>query len=194
MNMQKGDYLAAILKSPKTVFTIKDIVLLWQESNPDSTKRRINYYVKKGSFFPIRRGIYAKDANYSKLELATRIFTPSYVSFETVLAKEGMVFQRYDPIFIASYTTREININDQVFSYKKIKDMALTNGVGVEHSGETSVATKERAFLDIIYVNNNYHFDNLRSLDWNRVFEILPIYENKRMVKTVNKIYKTSDA
>jgi len=39
-----------------------------------------------------RRGIYAKDKNYDRLELANRIYTPSYISLETVLSREGIVF------------------------------------------------------------------------------------------------------
>jgi hypothetical protein len=91
--MRKGDYLSAILKSNKTIFTFKDIALLWQEQASQATRVRINYYINKGELIKLRRGIYAKSNNYNKLELATRIFTPAYVSFETVLASEGLVFQ-----------------------------------------------------------------------------------------------------
>jgi hypothetical protein len=38
------------------------------------------------------RGIYAKDKDYDKVELAGRIFTPGYVSFETVLVRSGINF------------------------------------------------------------------------------------------------------
>ena len=135
--------------------------------------------------------MYAKSRNYNKLELATRIFTPSYVSFETVLAKEGLIFQYYDKIFVASYLTREITVDQQTFTYRKIKDVLLTNAIGVEHVSETSIATKERAFLDTLYVNADYQFDNVRSLIWEKVFEILPIYNNQRMTKKVNSLHKT---
>lgn len=187
--MQKGDYLTTILRSDKTVFTSKDLALLWQDSGSSATRVRINYYVKKGDLYHIRKGFYAKNKDYSKLELATRIFTPSYVSFETVLARDGLVFQYYEQIFVASYITRQITIDNQVYSYKKIKDTVLINSIGVEHIDETSIATKERAFLDTLYVNNDYFFDNL-SLDWDKVFLILPIYDNKRMAKKVNQIFK----
>jgi hypothetical protein len=63
--------------------------------------------------------------------------------------------------------------------------------VGVEQVSETSIATKERAFLDTLYINSDYQFDNLRSVNWEKVFEILPIYFNKRLEKEVNGLYKT---
>ena len=190
--MRKGDYLSAILKSNKTVFTFKDIALLWQEQASQATRVRINYYINKGELIKLRRGIYAKSNNYNKLELATRIFTPAYVSFETVLANEGLVFQVYEKIYVASYVTREIIIDKKVYSYRRIKLPVLTNPVGVLQDGITSVDTKERAFLDTWYVNKDYHFDSLHSLEWEKVFEILPIFENKRMEKSVNRLYKVA--
>jgi predicted transcriptional regulator of viral defense system len=190
--MRKGDYLSAILKSNKTVFTFKDIALLWQEQASQATRVRINYYINKGELIKLRRGIYAKSNNYNKLELATRIFTPAYVSFETVLASEGLVFQVYEKIYVASYLTREIIIDKKVYSYRRIKLPVLTNPVGVLQDGITSVATKERALLDTLYANKDYHFDSLHSLEWEKVFEILPIFENKRMGKSVNRLYKVA--
>lgn len=188
--MPKGTYLTAILRSSKTIFSTKDIALLWNEPSTAATRVRLNYYVKKGDLYRIRKGLYAKNRNYNKLELATRIFTPSYVSFETVLAKEGLIFQYYDQIFVASYLVREITIDQQTYAYRKIKTRVLINTTGVENVNETSIATKERAFLDTLYVNADYQFDNPRSLNWEKVFEILPIYRNQRMGKKVTGIYK----
>jgi len=188
--MHKGNYLTAILRSNKTVFSSKDIALLWHEPGTSATRVRLHYYIQKGDLYRIRKGLYAKSRDYNKLELATRIFTPAYVSFETVLAKEGLIFQFYDQIFIASYLTREITIDQQTYSYRKIKAGVLTNTFGIELVSETSIATKERAFLDVLYVNADYQFDNLRSLNWEKVFEILPIYKNRRMEKKVNTLYK----
>ncbi len=190
--MQKGDYLSAILRSSKTVFSSKDIALLWQESGTSASRVRLNYYVKKGDLYRIRKGLYAKSKKYNKLELATRVLAPSYVSFETVLAKEGLVFQYYNQIFVASYVTREIDIDSQIYSYKKMKDSVLVNSSGIEHVNDTSIAVKERALLDTLYVNPDYHVDNLRSVNWDKIFEILPIYNNKRMVRKVNQLFKAN--
>ena len=189
--MQKGSYLTAILRSNKTVFSSKDIALLWHDPGTAATRVRLHYYVKKGDLYRVRKGLYAKSANYNKLELATRIFTPAYVSFETVLAQEGLIFQYYEKIFAAAYLTREINVDGQIYSYRRVKVGVLTNPMGIEHVSETSIASKERAFLDTLYVHSDYQFDNLRSLNWEKVFEILPSYDNLRMAKRVNSIYHT---
>jgi predicted transcriptional regulator of viral defense system len=153
-------------------------------------KGLFNYYADRGDLYRIRKGLYTKSKSYNKLELATRILTPSYISFETVLAKEGLIFQYYEPIFVASYTTRDIAIDLQTYSFRKLKNEVLITSTGIEMAEETSIATKERAFLDMLYIKSDYHFDNIRALNWGRVFEILPIYNNQRMAKKVNGIYK----
>lgn len=184
----KGEYLDILLRSPKTVFLTKDVALLWGEERENRVSGRLNKYVKAGKLARVRRSIYVKDKNYNRFELATRIYTPSYISFETVLTRAGINFQYYGSIFVASYVTREIKVDGQGISFVRMKDYVLSNTVGIDHSEGYSVATKERAFLDRIYVSKDYHFDNLGALDWDKVFQVLPIYGNKRMEKKV-KIY-----
>lgn len=190
-NIKKGDYLDILLKSDKTVFSTKDISLLWNEENSASARNRLNDYVENNKLIRLRRGLYAKDENYNRKELATKIFTPSYVSFETVLFDAGIVFQVYKRIFVASYLTREVEVDNQIYEYRKLKDRILTNKKGIIDKDNSHVASPERAFLDVVYSNKGYHFDDLSSLDWDKVFEILPIYENKAMEKRV-KDYKNN--
>ena len=186
----KGQYVEILLRSSKTVFSVKDIALLWGERAEAAFRVRLSQYVKKGKLIRLRRGIYAKDKNYDRFELATRIYTPSYVSFETVLTRTGVNFQYYGNIFVASYVTREIEADGQKISFVKMKDYVLSNTIGIEHTNDVATATKERAFLDRIYVSKDYHFDHLDVLDWDKVFEILPIYRNKRMNKKVDEYFK----
>jgi len=186
----KGEYLEILLKSPKTVFSTKDIALLWKSKTEGAVWVRLSSYVKAGKLIRVYRGIYAKDKNYDRMELATRIYTPAYVSFETVLTRAGINFQYYGNIFVASYVTREIEADGQKISFIKIKDYVLSNTMGIEQVGEVAMATKERAFLDRIYISRDYHFDHLDVLDWDKVFEILPIYRNQRMNKKVKAYFK----
>lgn len=180
--MEKASILN-ILRRENTVFTFKDILLASGETNADLLKRRINYYIKKGELHSIRKGIYAKDKNYDKLELAIKIFTPAYISLETVLAKEGIIFQHYGQIFVVSYLTREITCDGQKYVFRKIKDTVLTNSLGIEKEGNYYIASKERAFLDVLYLNKNYHFDNLTTLDQKRCLGLVHIYRNKAMIR-----------
>lgn len=180
-----------IYNSKNTVFSIKDIALLWGEPDAELVKMRIYRYVKADKLYSIRKGFYAKDKSYDKFELATKIYTPSYIGLETVLAKAGIIFQFYGQIFVVSYLAREITADGQTYSYRKIKDSILTNNIGIEAKDNYSISTPERAFLDVVYLNKNYHFDNLSGLNWEKVFEILPIYGgNKRMEKRAKEYYE----
>jgi hypothetical protein len=187
--MGKTDILS-ILRSKSTVFTFKEILISSGLVEADLLKRRLNYYVRKGELYSIRRGLYAKDKNYDYLECATKIFTPAYVSFETILAEAGIVFQHYDKIFVATYQTKEIKCDNHIYSFRKIKDDILTNTDGIENRGNYFAASKERAFLDVIYLNKDYHFDNLTPLDFKKVQALLPIYNNKRMVHQVKRYFE----
>lgn len=185
----KGEYLEVLLRSPKTVFSTKDVALLWGEERETTISGRLNKYVKAGKLVRVRRGIYAKDETYDRFELATRIYTPSYISFETVLTRNGINFQYYGNIFVASYVTREIEVGGQSITFVRMKDYVLSNTVGIEHKDGYAIATAERAFLDRIYISKDYHFDNLSPLDWDKVFAILPIYHNKRMNRKVKQYF-----
>lgn len=185
----KGEYLEVLLRSPRTVFSTKDAALMWSEEKEQTVTARLNKYVKAGKLIRIRRGIYAKDNNYDRFEMATKIYTPSYISFETVLTRAGINFQYYDSIFVASYVTRAIEVPGQKISFVRMKDYVLSNTAGIEHAEGYSIASKERAFLDRIYISKDYHFDHLDVLDWDKVFGILPVYNNKRMEKKVREYF-----
>jgi len=187
---KKGEFLEVLLRSSQTIFSTKDVGLLWGEERTNLITNRLNKYVKVGKLVRVHRGIYAKDNNYNQLELATRIYTPSYISFETVLTRTGVNFQYYKTIFVASYVTREIEVSGQKIFFVRMKDYVLSNIAGIEHKDGIAMATRERAFLDRIYVSKEYHFDNLTILDWDKVSKIVPIYQNKRMEKKVMKYFK----
>ena len=185
----KNNNLLELMKSKKTVFTINDVALLWNTTNIDLIRKKIYRYFKSGKIYSIRRGIYAKDKNYDKFELAGRIYTPAYISFETVLAQAGIIFQYYGQIFIASYLSRELTIDEQRYEFRKLKNSILTNLMGIEVKDNYYIASPERALLDVIYLNKEYYFDNLTNINWDKVVEILPVYGgNKRMESKVKKL------
>lgn len=186
--MQK-DIIKEVLRSKMTVFTPMDLRMLSDSTELKSIHAKIHYYVKQGDLYRIRRGFYAKDKNYDRLEFATRLFSPAYVSFETVLLKEGIIFQWYETVFVASYQTKTIVCEGKTYSSRKMKSAVLLDSAGIEKRDNYSIASKERAFLDMVYLHKGYHFDNLRSLNWDKVYEILPIYNNKSMEQRVRNYY-----
>jgi len=178
--------LLQIFKSKSTVLSFKEILLAAGPISSDLLKRRLHYYVQHGELYAIRKGFYARDKNYDRREFATKLFTPSYISFETVLAEAGIIFQYYSTVFVATYQTKDIVCDGQEYSYKKLKDTILVNTTGVENRGGYFIASPERAFLDVLYLNKNYYFDNLSTLNFDKILSILPIYHSKRMEEVVH--------
>ncbi len=186
----KGEYLESILRSPHTVFTTEDVALLWREDDRAVVTNRLKAYVTDGKLVRLRRGVYAKDAQYDPLEMATRLYTPSYVSFETVLAREGVIFQYYKTIFVATYLTRAVEVNNHHVQLIRVKENILNSAAGIDHTSGYATATKERAILDRMYSGGDYHFDNLAGVDWDRIEELVPLYANKRLERAVAKLKK----
>lgn len=182
-----------LYKNPKTVLTSKDIALIWKLRDINNLKSKIAYYIKRGNLMRIRKGIFVKDKNYDPKELAANIYIPSYVSFETVLREEGVIFQHHNGIFAASYLSRTIKCDNKKIIYRKLKDEILLNNSGIILNENFSIASLERAFSDMVYLFKNYYFDNLSGIDWNRCFEIAKIYNNKQFMKRLNKYYKYAE-
>lgn len=172
----------SLYSSKETVFTTQDISILLNETNINNLKSKINYFVKKGILISLKRGLYAKNNGFEILEAANKIFTPSYISLETVLLKEGVNFQYYDKtIFVISYQTRDVTLDKYTISFNKIKNEILNNPTGIINTDGYSIASPERAFLDRIYLSGNYHFDNLGQIDWKLAKNLVKIYNNKAM-------------
>jgi hypothetical protein len=179
-----------IYQSPKTVLTNKDLALIWGERSKDNLRAKIAYYVKQKALIRLTRGVFAKNKDYNSRELATSIYTPSYISFETVLREAGVIFQHYDTIFVVSKWPKTMTIDKYTFTFRKLKDTVLFNSTGIVSKDNYSVATAERAFLDMIYLFPNYYFDNLKSINWEKCDEIVKIYNNKQLIKRLNKYHK----
>lgn len=184
--------LLKLYQSPKTVLTTKEIALLWKERNKNNLKSKIFYYVKKGGLMRLRRGIFVKGKEYNPKELAVSIYAPVYISFETILREEGIIFQHHKAVFVASYLSKEIQCGKNKIVFRKLKDIVLMNQNGIINKNNFCQASKERAFLDMIYLFKDYHFDNLGSLDWKKCFKLAEIYHNKELIKRLQKYYKNA--
>lgn len=182
--------ITKLFQTTKTVFTNKDLALLWNDINGNNLNSKIAYYVKQKKIIRLTRGIYAKSNKYDPKELATSIYIPSYISFETVLREAGVIFQHYDTIFVASKWPKSMVVDKTHITFRKLKNIILYNSTGVVYGDNYSMATVERAFLDTIYLFSNQYFDNLDEIDWVKCGEIVKIYNNKQLVLRLNEYQK----
>ena len=184
------DIVFAVYKDKRTVFRLNDIALLVGESNFQSLNKKLNYYVHTGKLKNPRRGIYTK-LEYNPEELACNIYTPSYISLEYVLQKSGIIFQYDSGITAVSYLSRSIEVTGKNFLFRKIKGEVLVNTAGINrHENHVNIASAERAFLDLMYLNTEFYCDNLNPLNRQIAYKILSIYKSKSLSERVKKVLR----
>ncbi len=189
MSSSQNGILLDLYASPNTVFTMTQIRMMYPNISPVALALRMNRCVRSGRLLNLRRGVYVKP-NYNPLELACCLYTPSYVSGEYVLQRAGVVFQYDSAITMISYLGREVKIDSQNYVYHKIKAEVMINPKGLIQKDNLTIATPERALLDMMYLYKNYYVDNTHILNKELIEEILPIYQCKRLEKRVLKLLK----
>lgn len=155
----------------------------------NNLSNQVLYLAKQGAIKRLARGIYAKD-EYSPSELANKLYTPSYISLETVFLSAGITFQYYERIFSVSYLTRTVEVDGHTLQYHQISKNILLDKRGLVERDNITIASPERAFLDALYLYKDYHFDNLGALDWDKVFELVDIYNSKAMRKRADEYHQ----
>ena len=184
----KTDIILVIYKDSRTVFRLNDVAMLAGESNFQSLNKKLNYYVSKGKIRNPRKGLYTKQ-EYNHEELAGCIFTPTYISLEYVLQKAGIIFQYDKRITSVSYLSRTITVDEETYSFRKLKGELLVNTAGIiRQNNHINIASAERAFLDTLYLDKEYYFDNLNPLSKELIFGLLPIYQSKSLTQRVTKL------
>ncbi len=182
--------LSKLLASGKTVFTTSDLKKILETENEWTIRNYLSGVGKQDILIHLYYGIWGfKDFNI--YEFACKLNRKSYISFETVLKKEGVIFQYYgDTVFLASDKSKEKIALGKSYRTRKLKDEILLNPIGVIHAGNYSIATRERAVCDMLYLSPGYHFDSLESIDWELLEQISHIY-NDRVVKEVQHHIRT---
>lgn len=183
-----GNIILSIYKDKRSVFRLIDIAQMTGETNFISLNKKLNYYVRTGKIMNPRKGIYTKP-DYDPAEMACVIYTPSYISLEYVLQRSGVIFQYSSDLTAVSYLSRSIKVGDNTLIFRKIKGEILVNTAGINRmENHVNIASPERAFLDILYLNPGYYFDNLKPLNPKFINDNLPIYNSAALAARVRKI------
>ncbi len=132
------------------IFDIRDVVKLFPAERPASVRTQLYRFAKKELIFPLKRGLYCFDkSRIDELELAGRLYSPSYVSLETALNYHGVIPDI--PIAVSSVTpitTKKIATSVGNYYFLKI-DHKLFFGFS---RTPFAVAIKEKALLDYFYL------------------------------------------
>jgi predicted transcriptional regulator of viral defense system len=180
MNYQKLE------KLNKLYFTCQDVANNFG-INPRSANVLCNRYVKNGSFVRLKRNFYILNEKWKTLTekdlyfLANILQVPSYISLSTALSYYQITTQLQQNFVesIAINRTLKLDIDSQVFSYTKIKRKLYFGFVKLDNF---FIATKEKAFLDAIYLVsfNKYELD-FSAIDFAKL--------DKKIIKKLVKKY-----
>ncbi len=169
------DKYEVLLNQGKKTFHASDLALLWEIDNQDTLNVTLKRFVDRGILKRIHKGFYAttdiKDIDQFDLGFSY-LNTYSYVSLETILAREGIIFQELMYITFVSSKSITFEINNKMYKARQLKDEFLNNTLGICKKDEHYEASTERAVADILYYNPKYHFDNMTSIDFEKVLSL----------------------
>ncbi len=177
--------------SKKTVFTTSDLMLLWEIENRNTLWIDIHRIIKSGYLKRIQRGLYVlNEKNVDEFELAGKLNKNSYISFETVLLKNGVINQWYDTFFSASDRKKFIKNDYGKFDYRRMSENILNNRLGIKNQETYFIASTERAICDYFYKVGFQQLDDLSDVDEDELIKISKIYKNKRLEKDILRLTK----
>ncbi|MBD3365772.1 hypothetical protein GF360_00290 [candidate division WWE3 bacterium] len=171
----KGDKLKSLLETPANLFTTDDMSVLWGIKNKNTLWKTVSRYIKRGLLYRVHKGLYAKKPldKIDPYELGCALMGPySYISLETVLVKEGVIFQDIPKITLIGQKTKEYSIANFHFTCKQMKPDRLLDRTGIHDFPTYAIATPERAAADKEYYSSCYYLDNPQVLDSDRFQEL----------------------
>lgn len=190
------------------LFTISELRLILGKKFNKTLQIQLKQWVGLNYLLKLRRSLYLlnrKDIvqGIDPAYLASKIYTPSYVSLEYALSSYGIIPEAVN--IITSITTRKTATFKNYFGtylYRHIKNKAFC-GFKLKKYDFLSyqIATKEKALVDYFYLNQNKivltdkFWDSMRfNLDKSFSLENLKYYsqffENKKLDKIVSDFIK----
>lgn len=147
--MKQTDFLKKIKELGLTTFTKNDIGRLFPKDKYLNTV--INRLIRAHTIYRIARGLYAlADTGLDTEKIATIVYCPSYISFESALAKYGIINQ--GPAILTLATTKHskrLRLGPIECEYRKIKPDLF---FGFNLIAGTYLAEPEKAVLDTLYL------------------------------------------
>jgi len=181
-------------KSKNTVFNVNELSQFIEHSSEASLRIKISNYAKKWYIEKIYRWIYSlPNIEVNPFELANKIYSPSYISFFSALYHHSIIFQANPKeIDLAYKKSQLIQLKDLdlIIKLRFLKKDILLNTEWLIIKDWYTIASPERAFLDTIYLYKNIYFDNIDSLNINKIKDLIPIYKkDKMMIKRVSQYF-----
>ncbi|MBI4130194.1 hypothetical protein HY468_02670, partial [Candidatus Roizmanbacteria bacterium] len=142
-----------LYEAPLALFTTASLKDLLQVENDMTLFSIIRRLIRSGVIEKIERGKYRLvNSTTGDFELASFLYTPSYISFETALNFYGILSQF--PYEVTSATTKKPvkkHIHEKIFSYTRVNRSLFW---GYKKDKQALIAEPEKALLDQIYLSS----------------------------------------
>jgi len=180
------------------VLKTRDLIM-YELRDYASKKSKLTQMIKNKEIIQICRGVYATSFNDPHLPVASMIYSPSYISFETALAYYHMIPERVYAIKSVGFRLNKEKHFDTPFgrySFHYLSDILFPLALepGLEEGYGFRIATKEKALCDTLYkirgikgrlAIDELLFEDLRleresieGLDWSLLKELIPLYHS----------------
>jgi len=144
------DALKKLQELKKDYYTVKDLERVLNMPI-DSLRGQLTRWCKKGVIIRISKGIYAPygtEINITKV--ANQMYYPSYLSFESVLSKYGILSQvPYTLTFATPKRTKKVILNEIEVEFTKLSDKYF---FGYVFENGINIASPEKALIDCLYL------------------------------------------
>lgn len=166
-------------------------------SSQSATKNFINRHLSSGLFVKIRNGLYAlEDKRPSKFTIANKLYTPSYISFETALSFYQIIPESVYTIFSATTkSSRQFSALESNYLYHRMRRQ-LFFGYVAKRIGDVVVliAEPEKALVDYLYfvdlkkksLNDRL---NLSKVSRRTVLKYAKIFRRRGILSLIGGIY-----
>lgn len=155
-------YLDLRQKIKSNLFTVLDAAKFFPGESEQNIRIQLSRLAKKGLLTNLKRGLYCFDvAALDELNLAGRLYSPSYISLETALNFYGILPDIPQAVTsVTPTTTKTIGTAGLRFSYAKIDPRLYFGYQPLAPIG--FIAQKEKALLDYFYLRKIRHVEDLR--------------------------------
>jgi predicted transcriptional regulator of viral defense system len=179
----------------KPFFTIADLEKMTGLSRK-SLYVALNRWVDNGVLERIATGIYsAIMSDFSLEKVAAQLYLPNYLSFESALARHGVLNLIPHSLTLATTRrTKRYTLRKQDVEFRQISSVLF---FGFEMRGGINIAVPEKAFLDQVYFLSkgraSLDFDevNLKKMSSKLLKEYgkrFPVYVQTRMAEILGKL------
>lgn len=188
--MRKEELIQKINDLGKDFFTVQDLRKLFPKDI--YLKTHLKRFKNTGIIIPVTKGVYTLKSNPVDIEkVATQIYYPSYISFESALSKYGIINQGLYKLTLATTRhSKKISLMGIECEYCQLKKelffgFNLLNGI--------YIADPEKALLDELYLislkkrKSDYSQWYLDSLNMAKLRKYMEKY-NIGVIKLIKKI------